>query len=88
MKKNGCNGFLVGDSWTIADFLLLTITHTQVTHEFYADMYGDVFKDFPELQKYTEDRVSELKEYYEARKNYPITYIIRSKLQILDEESS
>jgi len=88
LKENGNSSYFVGDSMTIADFMVLTITHTYLTHNFYKTLYGDVLNDYPELKKFTEERVEELKEYYDNRADFPITYVVQSKLDMLDEEEN
>ena len=66
--------------------MVLIVTHTYLTHEFYKDLFGDILSEYPELKKYTSERVSEMKEYYENRADYPITFLAQTKLEMLEEE--
>ena len=84
--ENGSTGFMVGSSWTVADFIVLTLTHTYLTHEFYEHLYGNIIDDYPELKKFTEDRVADMKEYLDSRENHVITYAVLSKLEYLPED--
>ena len=84
--ENGSTGFMVGSSWTVADFIVLTLTHTHLTHEFYEHLYGNIIDDYPAIKKFTEDRVADLKEYLDAREKFVISYAVLSKLEYLPED--
>ena len=55
LEKTG-TGYMIGDSWTTADFTTLAITHTMYNHEHWNHMYEGLLTRYKTLQAYTKNR--------------------------------
>ena len=55
LEKTG-SGYIVGDSWTTADFTTLAITHTMYNHEHWNHMYDGIMEKYQGLKAYNKKR--------------------------------
>lgn len=61
VEKNGNIGFLVGDSITIADFMLLDFYYRVIKHPKYQQLGEEHFNKCKNLQDYFEKRINDPK---------------------------
>mmetsp|Transcript_39693 Transcript_39693/g.45577 ORF Transcript_39693/g.45577 Transcript_39693/m.45577 type:complete len:160 (-) Transcript_39693:33-512(-) len=80
VEKNA-TGYMVGDSWTAADFTTLAITHTMYNHEHWHEMYAGRLDKYKSLSTYTKNRIKDFGGKLDERKPLPLNFMVQKKLE-------
>jgi len=67
LKENSSQDFIVGDSYTIADFALLSVYGSVANHPLRKDEVLPILENYPTLKAYLEGKWEAQKAYFDSR---------------------